>query len=194
VSSALRTKGPQSRRVRRIPLHAGDMTGAPLGRNGTATRYSRKRGRQALFSKIRKFFLQTRMTVRRAHSSGRTGLCSRSCQTPPSMSSALSRTTNPPTGCPWSKCPSGNAVIVATRTAGDGQSEQPDAFSASGCVFLQLAIPAFSRGGPMHVRAACRRGPSPRRGSSTAPTVRVDRVRPRRAAVRTRRCSGRPSA
>ena len=39
-SPALRTKGPQSRRGRRIPLHAGDMTGAPLGRNGMELRYT----------------------------------------------------------------------------------------------------------------------------------------------------------
>jgi hypothetical protein len=31
-------KGPWSRRVRRIPLHAGDETGAPLGRSGTVNR------------------------------------------------------------------------------------------------------------------------------------------------------------
>ena len=34
-----RTKGPQTRRVRRIPLRAGDETGTPLDRSGTTTIY-----------------------------------------------------------------------------------------------------------------------------------------------------------
>src|SRR5215207_11097447 len=34
-----RTKGPQTRRVRRIPLRAGDETGAPLRRIGMAVLY-----------------------------------------------------------------------------------------------------------------------------------------------------------
>jgi hypothetical protein len=41
VSLAPRTKGPQSRRVRRIPLHTGDETGAPLGRIGMELRYAK---------------------------------------------------------------------------------------------------------------------------------------------------------
>jgi hypothetical protein len=35
-----RTKGPQTRRVRRIPLRAGDAAGTPLCRSGTANQYS----------------------------------------------------------------------------------------------------------------------------------------------------------
>src|SRR5215212_3886168 len=34
-----RAKGPQTRRVRRIPLHAGDEAGAPLGRSGMGVLY-----------------------------------------------------------------------------------------------------------------------------------------------------------
>ncbi len=36
---ASRTKGPQTRRVRRIPLRAGDETGTPLDRSRTTTIY-----------------------------------------------------------------------------------------------------------------------------------------------------------
>ena len=38
LTGARPTKGPQTRRVRRIPPHAGDETGAPLGWSGTGGR------------------------------------------------------------------------------------------------------------------------------------------------------------
>ena len=40
LTARRRTKGPQTRRVRRIPLRAGDAAGTPLCRSGTGKRYS----------------------------------------------------------------------------------------------------------------------------------------------------------
>src|SRR5688572_8423272 len=54
------TKGPQSRRGRRIPLHAGDETDAPLGRSGTSTEYTREAGLSSANSKKQKFCSEIR--------------------------------------------------------------------------------------------------------------------------------------
>ncbi len=51
---ATRTKGPQTRRVRRIPLRAGDETGAPLHRSGTDARIFLAGPKSTLVSDISK--------------------------------------------------------------------------------------------------------------------------------------------